>query len=528
MSPHSTSAPLYNGPPLDDHNRTFLEWKPLFISQADGHEFTQFYMNKAYVPSDLERSILSILDDDVQVDKLKHPELYHVDPDLSEDGLAAWHKVIADHVQSVKSSTLKSETAKSLSRLRALALTFLNSSMVDSLRKLFSNIACPFTLYESIVSRFENNPLTSDPAVLNAQSQKVKYHDGDCLDTLLADVKSIASQYRTAMIPSSLEITAAEYDAFLWANHYMVKLSEVFLDDKQIWDLIRAISSNAKASGQPCSVAAIDATIKDALATRHLRSLALGEHGTADSAPTRSHLFNAAVVDAIASPAHLADVVVAPRRSAILLAVVVATAVEMTAIALGAMKAIESVAAEAFHRHHTLVGHVVLKLRSTPLAIPTVLMFRHRLPSRSVSFRPTPVIVLMPQVVCIVATVTLFRLLISVLPLCPLAPWYLSIVLVICPVAAMLIVVLLLPVVTTLEVAPATGRTIPCFMVDLVMWLRLLLLHLPALVVVWTEMTITDPRSVCAGLHHRRIPSVTPAPQVPLWTKLYLPPLMRI
>ncbi|RHX96519.1 hypothetical protein DYB36_006262 [Aphanomyces astaci] len=301
MGPHSTSAPLYNGPPLDDHNRTFLEWKPLFISQADGHEFTQFYMNKAYVPSDLERSILSILDDDVQVDKLKHPELYHVDPDLSEDGLAARHKVIADHVQSVKSATLKSETAKSLSRLRALALTFLNSSMVDSLRKLFSNIACPFTLYESIVSRFENNPLTSDPAVLNAQSQKVKYHDGDCLDTLLADVKSIASQYRTAMIPSSLEITAAEYDAFLWANHYMVKLSEVFLDDKQIWDLIRAISSNAKASGQPCSVAAIDAAIKDALATRHLRSLALGEHGTADSAPTRSHLINAAVVDAIAS-----------------------------------------------------------------------------------------------------------------------------------------------------------------------------------------------------------------------------------
>ncbi|ETV67306.1 hypothetical protein H257_16539 [Aphanomyces astaci] len=339
MSPHSTFAPLYNGPPLDDHNRTFLEWKPLFISQADGHEFTQFYMNKAYVPSDLERSILSILDDDVQ------------------DGLAAWHKVIADHVQSVKSSTLKSETAKSLSRLRALAL----------------NRGLP------------------------AESQKVKYHDGDCLDTLLADVKSIASQYRTAMIPSSLEITAAEYDAFLWANHYMVKLSEVFLDDKQIRDPIRVISSNAKASGQPCSVAAIDAAIKDALATRHLRSLALCEHGTADSAPTRSHLINAAVVDATASPiirvvpnatvfrkkcskntsrsphdvcrlakfamiilvvttttvttamtavaevqAPLADEVVAPRRSAFLLAVVVATAVEMTAIALGAMKAIEA------------------------------------------------------------------------------------------------------------------------------------------------------------------------------------------
>ncbi|RHY97967.1 hypothetical protein DYB26_013673 [Aphanomyces astaci] len=262
-------------------------------------------MIKAYVPSDLERSILSILYDDVQVDKLKHPELYHVDPDLSEDGLAARHKVIADHVQSVKSSTLKSETAKFLSRLRALALTFLNSSMVDSLRKLFSNIACPFTLYESIVSRFENNPLTSDLAVLNAQSQKVKYHDGDCLDTLLADVKSIASKYRTAMIPSSLEITAAEYDAFLWANHYMMKLSEVCLDDKQIWDLIRVISSNAKASGQPCSVAAIDAAIKDALETRHLRSLALGEHETADSAPTRSHLINAAVVDATVSPVGL-------------------------------------------------------------------------------------------------------------------------------------------------------------------------------------------------------------------------------
>ncbi|ETV69189.1 hypothetical protein H257_15018 [Aphanomyces astaci] len=440
MSPHSTSAPLYNGPPLDDHNRTFLEWKPLSISQADVHEFTQFYMNKAYVPSDLERSILSILDDDVQVDKLKQPELYHV-----EDGLAVRHK-------------------------------------------------------------------------------KVKYHDGDCLDILLADVRSIASQYRTAMIPSSLVITAAEYDAFLWANHYMVKLSEVFLDDKQIWDLIRVISSNAKASGQPCSVAAIDATIKDALATRHLRSLAQ----PTPLPPDRICSMPPSLMLLPVPLAHLADVVVAPRRSAILLAVVVATAVEITAIALGAMKAIESVAAEAFHRHHTLVGHVVLKLRSTPLAIPTVLMFRHRLPSRSVSFRPTPVIVLMPQVVCIVATVTLFRLLISVLPLCPLAPWYLSIVLVICPVAAMLIVVLLLPVVTTLELAPATGRTIPCFMVDLVMWLRLLLLHLPALVVVWTEMTITDPRSVCAGLHHRRIPSVTPAPQIPFWTKLYLPPLFAL
>ncbi|KAF0708912.1 hypothetical protein AaE_013051 [Aphanomyces astaci] len=177
--------------------------------------------------------------------------------------------------------------------------------MVDSLRKLFSNISCPFTLFESIVSRFENNPLTSDPAVLNAQSQKIKNHDGDCLDTFLADVKSIASQYRAAMIPSSLEIAASDYDAFLWANHYMVKLSEVYLDDKQIWDPIRAISSYAKASGQPCSVASIDTAIKDALATRHLRSLALGEHGTADSAHTRSHLINATVVEPASSPVGL-------------------------------------------------------------------------------------------------------------------------------------------------------------------------------------------------------------------------------
>ncbi|RQM20350.1 hypothetical protein B5M09_010643 [Aphanomyces astaci] len=225
MSPHSTSAPLYNGPPLDDQNRTFLEWKPLFVSQADGHEFTQFYLNKAYVPADLERSILSILDVDVQVDKLKHLELYSVDADFTGDDLTARHKAIATHIQSVKSATLKTETTKALSRLRALALTFLNSSIVDSLRKLFSNISCPFTFFESIVSRFENNPLTSDPAVLNAQSQKIKYHDGDCLDTLLADVKSIASQYRAAMIPSSLEIAASDYDAFLWANHYMVKLT---------------------------------------------------------------------------------------------------------------------------------------------------------------------------------------------------------------------------------------------------------------------------------------------------------------
>ncbi|RHY79863.1 hypothetical protein DYB30_012948 [Aphanomyces astaci] len=250
MSPHSTCAPLYNGPPLDDQNRTFLEWKPLFVSQADGHEFTQFYLNKADVPSDLEPSILSILDDDVQVDKLKQPELYSV-ADLTGDGLTVRHKAIATHIQSVKSATLKTELAKALSRLRALSLTFLNKKTkklvdVDSLRKLFSNITCRFTLFESIVSRFENNPLTSDPAVLNAQSHKFKYHDGHCLDTLLADVKSIASR----------------------------------VNDKQIWDLIRAISSNAKASGQPCSVASIDTAIKDALSTRHLRSLALGEHGT--------------------------------------------------------------------------------------------------------------------------------------------------------------------------------------------------------------------------------------------------------
>ncbi|RQM29342.1 hypothetical protein B5M09_011810 [Aphanomyces astaci] len=165
MSPHSTCAPLYNGPPLDEQNRTFLEWKPLFVSQADGHEFTQFYLNKAYVPSDLEPSILSILDDDVQVDKLKQPELYSV-ADFTGDGLTVRHKAIATHIQSVKSATLKTELAKALSH------------------------------------------------------------------------------------------------------------------DKQIWDLIRAISSNAKASGQPCSVASIDTAIKDALSTRHLRSLALGEHGT--------------------------------------------------------------------------------------------------------------------------------------------------------------------------------------------------------------------------------------------------------
>ncbi|ETV85099.1 hypothetical protein H257_02957 [Aphanomyces astaci] len=159
MSPHSTSAPLYNVPPLDDQNITFLEWKPLFVSQADGHEFTQFYLNKAYVPSDL---ILSILDDDSKSTS------YSVDADLTGDDLSARHKAIATLIQSVHSTTLKKETAKALSRLRALALTaltFLNSSV--------------------------NNPFACDPAVLNAQSQMIKYHDGDCLDTLLAEVKSI-------------------------------------------------------------------------------------------------------------------------------------------------------------------------------------------------------------------------------------------------------------------------------------------------------------------------------------------------
>ncbi|RQM27064.1 hypothetical protein B5M09_010886 [Aphanomyces astaci] len=122
MSPHSTSAPLYNVPPLDDQNITFLEWKPLFVSQADGHEFTQFYLNKAYVPSDL---ILSILDDDSKSTS------YSVDADLTGDDLSARHKAIATLIQSVHSTTLKKETAKALSRLRALALTaltFLNST----------------------------------------------------------------------------------------------------------------------------------------------------------------------------------------------------------------------------------------------------------------------------------------------------------------------------------------------------------------------------------------------------------------
>ncbi|RHY26315.1 hypothetical protein DYB32_007742 [Aphanomyces invadans] len=295
MSPHASSAPIYHGPPLNDQNGTFLEWKPLFISQANGHEFTPSYTTKGYVPTDLERAILSILDDDVQMHKLKHPELYAVDPDLLCNDLVARHKEIDAHIHSVKSATLKAETAKALSRLRSLALTFLNSSMLDSLQKLFSNITCPFSLYKSIVSRFGNNPLTSDPAVLNTQSQKIKYREGDCLDTLLADVKSIASQYRSAMIPTNLDIPAVDYDAFLWANHNMLKLLEVLLDDKQIWDLVRVISSNAKASGQPCSIASIDAAIKDALVTRHLRSLALGERGSADSASTRSLLINTAV-----------------------------------------------------------------------------------------------------------------------------------------------------------------------------------------------------------------------------------------
>ncbi|ETV79535.1 hypothetical protein H257_06802 [Aphanomyces astaci] len=261
MSPHSTCAPLYNGPPLDDQNRTFLEWKPLFVSQADGHEFTQFYLNKAYMPSDLEPSILSILDDDVQVDKLKQPELYSV-ADFTGDGLTVRHKAIATHNQSVKSATLKTELAK------ALSLT---------LRCLMPN------------------PTSSTTTMVTALP-------GHSLGR--RQVHRESSQYRAAIIPSSLDIAASDYDAFQWANHYMVKLSEVFLDDKQIWDLIRAISSNAKASGQPCSVASIDTAIKDAFSTRHLRSLALGEHGTVDSTHTHSNL-NATVVEDASSPVGL-------------------------------------------------------------------------------------------------------------------------------------------------------------------------------------------------------------------------------
>ncbi|KAF0704705.1 hypothetical protein AaE_014802, partial [Aphanomyces astaci] len=316
----------------------------------------------------------------------------------------------------------------------------------------------------------------------------------------------------------------------------MVKLSEVFLDDKQIWDLIRVISSNAKASGQPCSVAAIDAAIKDSLATRHLCSLALGEHETADSAPTRSHLINAVVVDATASPVSLVSTRMLPsyahpkchshsgpacfycgdpthvltnykllasdysrgtirdgfpqevfekhgKKSARRLSSRkirddhprrddydrdngddrgggsagaprgFATAVEMTAIALGAMKAIEAVAPRRFTDitlYHSDCPHVpssitiekcVVSSNSGDIVDPPGGLYRsHR---------------------DVVSSSDIGVTLVSTASVVPVhRPGNLSRR-------------------DDVDRAPVTGRTIPCYMADLVMWL--LLLHLPAL-----------------------------------------------
>ncbi|RQM23294.1 hypothetical protein B5M09_000681 [Aphanomyces astaci] len=132
----------------------------------------------------------------LELDQVKHSELYIVDPTLSETDRDARLAEIKAHTTAIQREVIAHEATKKLANQPSAAHTYVISAISTHLRRLYQATTCPYELFEHIKTRFEFNPMENNPTVVASYLRTHEFTDDGCIGTLpqgiVLKVKSIA------------------------------------------------------------------------------------------------------------------------------------------------------------------------------------------------------------------------------------------------------------------------------------------------------------------------------------------------
>ncbi|RHZ18188.1 hypothetical protein DYB26_008482, partial [Aphanomyces astaci] len=285
MSHLPTSAQPFVCTPLDESRPlAYTLWKTDFLSQASTRDLAGFYIEPNHVPRGNRLEALKVSKTYLELDEIDNWEFYVVDISLSEYDRNLRLAEIKAHTAAIQVKAINVEAGKKLAAQCSAAHTFLVSAISVNLRRLYQTTVCPYSLFELL-----------------------KFTEESCIDTLAVELTDLVKRYRVSMTPPSFNlldasaISSIDYDTHIWNYHTLCAMSDTFINDKELWEVVTNYVSTARAAGTPVVVDGVWVSLRRILTNRLQRASALGDHGSAATIQSRSQF--AAVTHAVAAPA---------------------------------------------------------------------------------------------------------------------------------------------------------------------------------------------------------------------------------
>ncbi|RHY73846.1 hypothetical protein DYB30_013164, partial [Aphanomyces astaci] len=308
MSHLPTSAQPFVCTPLDESRPlAYTLWKTDFLSQASTRDLAGFYIEPNHVPRGNRLEALKVSKTYLELDEIDNWEFYVVDISLSEYDRNLRLAEIKAHTAAIQVKAINVEAGKKLAAQCSAAHTFLVSAISVNLRRLYQTTVCPYSLFELLKVRFESNPMDNNPTVIANHLRTLKFTEESCIDTLAVELTDLVKRYRVSMTPPSFNlldasaISSIDYDTHIWNYHTLCAMSDTFINDKELWEVVTNYVSTARAAGTPVVVDGVWVSLRRILTNRLQRASALGDHGSAATIQSRSQF--AAVTHAVAAPA---------------------------------------------------------------------------------------------------------------------------------------------------------------------------------------------------------------------------------
>ncbi|RHZ27866.1 hypothetical protein DYB37_012083, partial [Aphanomyces astaci] len=135
----------------------------------------------------------------------------------------------------------------------------------------------------------------------------LKFTDESFIDTLSVELIDLVNRYLVSMTPPSFNpldpssISSVDYHNHIWNYYTLCAMSDTFIGDKELWEVVTNFVATARAANQSVVVADVWASLRRIITNRHQRASALGDNGFTATLQTQTQL--AAVTHAVAAPA---------------------------------------------------------------------------------------------------------------------------------------------------------------------------------------------------------------------------------
>ncbi|KAF0689066.1 Aste57867_19447 [Aphanomyces stellatus] len=210
-APRSDAGGTPGGIILQDDN--FSAWNRAFSLAASAKGWMKYYTDPTFEDPRIALQTMAKLPTVIEFESLRRPSVPPTN--LSTNELAEWKEREEAHRMALRQKKFIELADTVASELQGEARAFLLSTLSPSLQKETCEMESPFSMYMSIVARFESSSV--GPLILLGQLMDSKYSPGNNLDQHMDRTENLVTMLRASVVPSDWSrLSATEYDEHIW------------------------------------------------------------------------------------------------------------------------------------------------------------------------------------------------------------------------------------------------------------------------------------------------------------------------